>query len=63
MLLPKIKYLSSEKDNRPITCLNTFYKIFTAVLESYMKEHAIRNDVWDKKSGTGGTSKKERRHT
>ena len=47
-MLPKMKDLSSERDYRPITYLNTSYKIFTGVLGSYMKEHAIRNYIWDK---------------
>ena len=45
MLLPKIKDLSIEKYYRPITCLNASYKIFTGALESFMKEHVIRNDI------------------
>ena len=48
MLLPKMKDLSSEKDYRPIKCLNTSDKIFTEVLRSYVKEHTIRKDIWDK---------------
>ena len=48
VLLPKTKDLTSEKDYRPITCLNTSYKIFTGVLGDYMKEHAEKNDLWDK---------------
>ena len=39
-LLPKIKDLSSDKDYQPITCMNTSYKTFTGMLESYMKKHA-----------------------
>ena len=42
VLLLKMKDLPNEKGYQPITCLNTAYKIFTEVLESYMKEHAIR---------------------
>jgi hypothetical protein len=47
VLIPKPDDLSSEKDYRPITCLNTSYKIFTEILGSYMKAHAVRNDIWD----------------
>ena len=48
VLLPKAVDLSSERDYRPIICLNTSYKIFTGVLGKYMKDHAETNDVWDK---------------
>ena len=42
VLLPKMKDLSSEKDYRPIKCLNTSDKIFTGVLRSNVKEHVIK---------------------
>ena len=45
--LPKTEDLSPVKDYRPITCLNTSYKIYTGMLAKYMKEHAMRNNVWD----------------
>ena len=45
--LPKTEDLSPVKDYRPITCLNTSYKISTGMLAKYMKEHAMRNNVWD----------------
>ena len=48
VLLPKLEDLSDEKEYRPITCLNTFYKIFTGNVGSYMKEHAERNSIWDR---------------
>ena len=48
VLLPKTKNLNSEKDYRPITCLNTSYKIFTGMLARYVKDHADRNNIWDK---------------
>ena len=48
VLLPKMKNLSSEKDYRPKTCLNISYKIFTGMLGSCIKEHVIKNDIWDK---------------
>ena len=40
--------LSNERDHRPITCLNTCYKIFTGMVGRYMKEHADRNSIWDR---------------
>ena len=48
VLLPKAKDLSSEEEYRPITCLNTSYKLFTALLAKFMKEHAEENEIWDK---------------
>ena len=48
VLLPKTENLNNEKDYRPITCLNTCYKIFTGMIANYMKEHADRNNIWDK---------------
>ena len=40
VLIPKTTNLTSEKDYRPITCLNTSYKIFTGILAKYLKKHA-----------------------
>jgi hypothetical protein len=40
VLLPKLEDLSDEREYRPITCLNTCYKIFTGNVGSYMKDHA-----------------------
>ena len=48
VLLPKTEDVSNEKNYRPITCLNTVYKIFTGMIGSYMKNHADRNNIWDK---------------
>ena len=48
MLLPKADELSSETDYRPIPCLNTSYKIFTGMIGKYMKDHADRNNIWDR---------------
>ena len=48
ILLPKMKDLSDEKKYRPITCLNTSYKLLTGLIGKYMGEHAIVNDIWDK---------------
>ena len=47
VLLPKTKNLEDEKDYRPITCLNTSYKIRTAVIAKYMREHTMENEIWD----------------
>ena len=48
VLLPKTEDLSNERNYRPITCLNTCYKIFTGMIGKYMKEHAERNNIWDR---------------
>ena len=47
MLLPKTKDLSDEKNYRPITCLNTSYKLLTGLMGKYTRKHAIENDIWD----------------
>ena len=47
VLLPKTKDLSDEKNYRPITCLNTSYKILTGMIAKYMREHTIINEIWD----------------
>ena len=48
VLLPKAKDLSPEEEYRPITCLNTSYKLFTGILAKFMKEHAEENEIWDR---------------
>ena len=48
VLLPKTEELSNEKNYHPITCLNTCHKIFTGIIGNYMKDHAERNDIWDR---------------
>ena len=60
VLLPKTEDLSNERNYRPITCLNTCYKIFTGMIGNFMKEHAERNKIWDRRqlgtcSGVLGT--------
>ena len=48
VLIPKSEELSDEKKYQPITCLNTSYNIFTGLLGKHMKDHADRNEIWDK---------------
>jgi hypothetical protein len=48
VLIPKTQDLSLAKNYRPITCLNTSYKIFTGMLARYLKKQADENEVWDK---------------
>ena len=50
VLLPKTEDVSNEKNYRPITRLNTVYKIFTGMIGNYMKNHADRNNIWIKAS-------------
>lgn len=47
VLSPKTEDLSPAGDYRPITCLNTSYKIYTGMMGRYMKEHAESNNIWD----------------
>ena len=48
VLLPKAKDLSSKEEYRPITYLNTSYKLFTGILAKFTKEHAEENEIWDR---------------
>ena len=48
VLLPKSKALTDEKNYRPITCLNTSYKILTGLIAKFMRDHTIANEIWDK---------------
>ena len=47
MLLPTTKNLEDEKNYRPITCLNTSFKIIIGVVAKYMREHTMENEIWD----------------
>lgn len=47
VMIPKAEDLSIVKDYRPITCLNTVYKIYTGMIAKYLKSHAERNEMWD----------------
>ena len=47
VLIPKTKSLSDEKNYRPITCLNTSYKILTGIIAKYMRKHTVVNEIWD----------------
>ena len=48
VLLPKTEGLSNEKNYLLITCLNACYKIFTGIIGNFMKDHAERNEIWDR---------------
>ena len=40
VLIPKTKSLSDERNYRPITCLNTLYKILTGIIAKYMRKQS-----------------------
>ena len=44
--LPKTADLSNERNYRPVTCLNNWYKIFEGIIGNYKKDHAERNNIW-----------------
>ena len=48
LLLSKTKDLTDEKSYRPITCLNTSYKLLTGSVGKDMREHAMENYIGDK---------------
>ena len=48
VLLPKTEDLSNETNYPAITRLNTCYNVFTGTIGKYMKEHAERNNEWDR---------------
>ena len=47
VLLPKTKRLDKVEEFRPITCLNTIYKIFTGLVGDFIKRHVVINGLWD----------------
>ena len=47
VLLPKTNDISQVDKYRPITCLNTLYKMVTAVIADDIQEHLISNKLWD----------------
>ena len=48
VLLPKTEDLTNERNYCPVTSLNTCYKIFKGMIGNCMKEHAERNNIWDR---------------
>ena len=48
VLIPKSEDLSDENNYQSITCLNTSYKIFIGLLGKHMKDHADKNEIWNK---------------
>ena len=47
VLLPKTNDLSDEKNFKPITCLNTSYKMLPGLIAKYMRKHTRSNTIWD----------------
>ena len=44
-LVPKAKYLTDEKNYRPLMCLNTSYKFLTGLVGKYMRKHTIEINI------------------
>ena len=47
VLIPKSNNLTKKDKYKPITCLITIYKNFTAVMADIMTEHLKANNLWD----------------
>ena len=47
MLLTKTKDLTDTKYYRPITCLNTSYKLLIGFVGKYVRKHTMENNIWD----------------
>ena len=47
VLLSKTYNLSMEEEYRPMTCLNTSYKIYIGILAKYIKKRAVPNNMED----------------
>jgi hypothetical protein len=47
VLIPKTNDLSKVEKYRPITCLNTLYKLLTCVLSEDIQDHLMKNKIWD----------------
>ena len=44
-LLPKTTETKQAKNYRPIACLNITYKLFTAILNTFLEDHCTSNDI------------------
>ena len=55
-LIPKTNRLDLPSEYRPITCLNTIYKVFTGLIAGYLKDHLMTNEIWDQEQ-TGAREK------
>ena len=47
VLILKSNDLTKKDKYRPITCLITMYKNFTAIMADTMTEHLKKNNLWD----------------
>ena len=45
VLLPETKDLTDQKNYRPVTCLNTSYKLLTGLVGKYMRENTAENNI------------------
>ena len=45
VLIPKTKEASRPEHYRPIACLNTIYKIITAVMERVLRDHVTKHNI------------------
>ena len=45
VLIPKCKPAGRPDQYRPIACLNTSYKIFTATVERILRRHVVNNNI------------------
>ena len=45
ILLPKNSETKNPKNYRPIACQNIMYKLFTGLLNSFLVDHCVENDI------------------
>ena len=54
VLIPKTRDISKVEKYRPITCLNSFFKLMTAVIANDIQSYLVENNLWDmQQKGTG----------
>ena len=45
ILLPKNRETTNAKNYRPIACQNIMYKLFTGILNHFLIDHCVENDI------------------